>query len=38
MLALVDLLLVVDNPNYLFFGWMDVWRMNLEFGSLWLKA
>jgi hypothetical protein len=35
MLALVDLLLVGDDPNLqLSFGWMDVWEMNPEFGSL----
>jgi hypothetical protein len=33
------LLLVGDDPNLqLSFGWMDVWEMNPEFGSLWLKA
>jgi hypothetical protein len=39
MLALVDLLLVGDDPNLQFScGWMDVWQLNPELDSLWLKA
>jgi hypothetical protein len=39
MLALVDLLLVGRDPNWLLsFGWMDAWELNTELGSLWLKV
>jgi hypothetical protein len=38
VLPLVDLLLVEDPNQQLSFGWMDVWELNPEIGSLWLKA
>jgi hypothetical protein len=39
MLALVDLLLVGDDANWLLsFGWMDVWELNPDLGLLWLKT
>jgi hypothetical protein len=39
MLALMDLLLVGMTPtNNLSFGWMNVWELNPEVGSLWLNA
>jgi hypothetical protein len=39
MIALVDLLLLRDDPNLqLFFSWMDAWDLNPELGLLWLKA